>query len=175
MKIAILYTTVGGTTRECAELLARELERHEVVIADMDESIDISSYDMLVLGFPVRMAKAAKRARRYMKENEQALACAKVGFFMCCGFVDCFDEYKQKLIPKGLREKAFEISCFGGSLEPSRFRGIDKLIVKAVRSEILRGGENGEGRDDMSLPTVMDENIAQFADRIKKISEECAW
>jgi len=155
--------------------LARELERHDVTVADIDENIDISSYDLLVLGFPIRMGGAAKRARRYMADMADKLSGMRVGYFMCCGFVDCFDDYKEKAIPKSLRDAAFEISCFGGSLDPARFRGLDKLVVRSVRSEILGGGENGEGREDMSLPTIMDENIAQFADRIKKISEEFTW
>ena len=40
--------------------------------------------------------------------------------------------------------------------------GIDKFVVKSVRAEILGGGENGEQRDDMCLPTILDENIAQI-------------
>ena len=63
------------------------------------------------------------------------------------------------------------MTCLGGSLEPSRFKWFDKIIVKAVRSEILGGGENGEQRDDMSLPTILDENIAQLADMIKACAE----
>ena len=41
MKIAIVYTTVGGATRECAQLLAKQLERHDVTVADMDISLCI--------------------------------------------------------------------------------------------------------------------------------------
>ena len=47
----------------------------------------------------------------------------------------------------------------------------DKLIVRSVRSEILGGGENGEQREDMSLPTILDENIAQLADLIKRTKD----
>ena len=175
MKIAIIYTTTGGTTRECANALSRELERHDVTVADMEENIDLSIFDVLVIGFPIRMGKAQKRARKFFKANAELLESATVGYFMCCGFVDCFDEYKQKVIPRVLADKAFEIACFGGSLDPAGFRGFDRIVVKAVRSEILSGGENGDARTDMSLPTIMDENIAQFADRIKKIPENVCW
>ena len=41
-------------------------------------------------------------------------------------------------------------------------------MVKSVRSEILGGGDNGDERKDMSLPTIMDENISQLADKIKR-------
>ena len=175
MKIAIVYTTTGGTTRECAYLLAKQLDRLDVTVADMNDGIDIESFDAVVIGFPIRMGKASKRARRYFKENGAMLKKTKVGYFICCGFVDCFEEYKEKVIPKELRDGAFDICCLGGSLEPSRFKGFDKIVVKAVRSEILGGGENGENRTDMSLPTIMDENIAQFADSIKKNGENICW
>ena len=62
MKIAIIYTTKGGTTRECAELLSKELKGHDVTVADMSEAPDLDMYDTVVIGFPIRAAKPAKAA-----------------------------------------------------------------------------------------------------------------
>ena len=170
MKIAVIYASVGGTTRECAELLKKELKTHTVELFDLSESEpELSEYDTLVIGFPIRMGKAIKRARRYIKKYADELIGHRVAYYICCGFVDCFEEYAVKVIPRALYERAIAISCLGGSLEPSRFKGLDRLVVKAVRAEILGGGENGEQRSDMSLPTVMDENISQFADKIKGV------
>ena len=168
MKIAIIYTTRGGTTRECAELLARELTAHEVTVADMSAEPDLAQFDTVVIGFPIRAAKPAKSARKYIKQNISSLLEKRVAYYMCCGFIDCAEEYAEKALPKALKERALTVTCLGGSLDPSRFKGIDKMIVKAVRSEILGGGENGEQRDDMTLPTILDENIAQLADVIKR-------
>ncbi len=168
MKIAIIYTTKGGTTRECAELLERELAAHEVTVAGMQENTDLTEFDLVVIGFPIRMAKPCREARKYMKNNAAILAEKKTAYYMCCGFVDCAEEYAEKALPKALRGTELTVTCLGGSLEPQRFKGIDKMIVKAVRSEILGGGENGEQRDDMTLPTILDENIVQLADLIKR-------
>ena len=170
MKIAIIYTTKGGTTRECAELLAKELNTQDVDVYDMDEKPDVQSYDTIVIGFPIRGARPAKKAKRYINENEKVLLEKRVAYYMCCGFIDCEDEYAEKALPKELRDNALTVTCLGGSLDPSRFKGFDKVIVKAVRNEILGGGENGEQRDDMCLPTILDENIAQLADLIKSLS-----
>ena len=170
MKIAIIYTTKGGTTRECAELLARELTGHDVSVFDMNEPHVIDDYETVVIGFPIRAARPAKRARKYLKENREVLLKSRVAYYMCCGFIDCADEYAEKALKDDLREKAITVTCLGGSLDPAKFKNVfDKLIVKSVRSEILGGGENGEAREDMSLPTILDENIAQLADLIKKI------
>ncbi|MBQ7829778.1 MAG: hypothetical protein IJ345_05860 [Clostridia bacterium] len=170
MKIAVIYASVGGTTRECAELLKKDLKTHTVELFDLSKSEpDLSEYDTLVIGFPIRMGKAIKRARGFIKKHADELISYRVAYYICCGFVDCFEEYAVKVIPRALYESAIAISCLGGSLEPSRFKGLDRLVVKAVRAEILGGGENGEQRGDMSLPTVMDENISQFADKIKGV------
>ena len=168
LKIAIIYTTKGGTTRECAHLLQRELKGQDVTVLDMKDAAKIDGYDTVVIGFPIRMARMSKAARRYVKEHKGELMAKKVAYFMCCGFIDCADEYAEKILPRELSGRALAVTCLGGSLEPARFKGLDKLIVKSVRSEILGGGNNGEQRDDMSLPTILDENIFQLANVIKR-------
>ena len=172
MKIAIVYTTKGGTTRECAELLKRELTGHDVVISHMQENADLTPYDLVIVGFPIRMAKPCREARKYMSGNAPILSQKKTAYYMCCGFIDCAEEYAEKALPKALRGKELTVTCLGGCLEPSKFKGFDKFVVKAVRNEILGGGENGEQRDDMCLPTILDENIAQLVDLIKNFSRE---
>ena len=167
VKIAIIYTTTGGTTKECGELLMRELSGHDVTLLDMDANHSIGDYDVAVIGFPIRMGRMAKRARRYIKEHKDALLSVKAAYYMCCGFIDCAEEYVEKVLPTDLKKRAIDITCLGGSLDPTRFKGFDRVIVKMVRSEILGGGNNGEGRDDMSLPTILDENISQLASLIK--------
>ena len=172
MKIAIIYTTKGGTTRECAGLLAEKLKSYEVSISEMkDPNVDLQEFDYVLVGFPIRMGKACREARKYIKRNFDALSAKTIGFFICCGFIDCFEDYKLKVIPDVLTEKAVDISCFGGSLDHKRFKWFDRIVVKAVRDEILGGGDNGDQRDDMSLPTILDENISQFAQNIKKYIE----
>ena len=172
LKIAIIYSTLGGTTRECAELLSREFKNQSVDLFEIGKNEpDLSDFDAVVVGFPVMMGKAHKPARAYMKKNKEALLASRTAYYVCCGFVDCFEEYAEKCIPASLRENAIDVSCLGGSLDPARFKGINKLIVKSVRNEILGGGDNGDERKDMVLPTVMEENIAQLADKIKKTFE----
>ena len=171
MKIAIIYATVGGTTRECASLLAKELKNYKVELFEIGKNEpSLSDFDVIVLGFPIMMGKAAKSAKNYIKKHKDELKEGKTAYYICCGFVDCFDEYAEKCIPDDMRASAIDVTCLGGSLDPSRFKGINRFIVKAVRAEILGGGDNGDERKDMSLPTVMEENISQLANKIKNAS-----
>ncbi|MBQ8409301.1 MAG: flavodoxin domain-containing protein [Clostridia bacterium] len=170
MKIAIIYATKGGTTRECAELLAEELKNFEVDVLEMDSAHGrLAEYDTVVVGFPIRMGRAMKKARRFLDGHIEELKGQRTAYYVCCGFVDCFEDYVEKCIPECLRERAVDVACLGGSLDPKRVKGFDRLVIKAVRAEILGGGENGDQRKDMSLPTVMPENISQLAEKIKNV------
>ena len=170
MKIAIIYATVGGTTRECASLLKAELKNHEVDLLEIGkDEIVLDCYELCVVGFPIRFGKAVKKARNFLKEKGGELAEKKSAYFICCGFVDCFEDYAERCLPPSLRENAVDVTCLGGSLDPKRVKGFDRLVVKAVRDEILGGGDNADQRSDMVLPTVMEENIAQLADKLKNV------
>ena len=169
MKIAIIYATRGGTVRECASLLARELKNDEVTLLEIGkDDISFEGFDRIVLGFSIRMAKALPAARKFIKQNEEKLLSLPVGYFICCGFTDCFEEYAEKTIPTPLYYRALAISCFGGSLDHTKFKGLDRLLVKTIRDEILGGGDNADQRSDMSLPTIFESNITQFAEKIRK-------
>lgn len=170
MRIAIIYATKNGTTRECAELLKEELKMSTVDLFEIGESaVDYSEYDLLIVGFSIRWGKAVKKARAFMKTYATLLQEKQVAYFICCGFVDCFEEYAEKAIPAELREHAIDIACLGGSLDPKRVKGLDRVVIKAVRNEILGGGDNADQRKDMTLPTIMPENISQFAEKIRQM------
>lgn len=168
MKIAIVYSTVGGTTRECAELLKRELKNQEVCLYEIGKDLpSLADFDVTVVGFPIRFGKIHKKARQFIKEHFEELKGGRTAYFICCGFVDCFEDYAERCLSKDLSERALAVACLGGSLDPSRVKGIDRMIVKAVRAEILGGGDNADQRKDMVLPTIMEENISQFAEKIR--------
>ena len=171
MKILIAYATKHNTTAECAYLLKEQLNKHEVDcirIGKGGENIpELSGYDVVVFGSNVRMAKIDKKLSAYLKENKKSLLERRCAYFLCCGFVDCFEDYLYKNIPEELIDNALTVACFGGSLDKDRAKGIDRLIISMVRSNILGGGDNGQAREDISLPTILEPNIAQFADVIK--------
>lgn len=169
MRIAIIYATRGGTTRECANLLARELRNDEVTLLEIGkDEISLDGFDRIVIGFSIRMAKALPTARKFIKQNAARLEALDVAYFICCGFTDCFEEYAEKTIPAPLYDRALAISCFGGSLDHTRFGGFDRFLVKTIRNEILGGGDNADQRSDMTLPTIFESNISQFAEKLRK-------
>lgn len=170
MKILIAYATKNGTTAKCAEILAAHLKNHDVTLLRVGKGgkkiPNIDGYDVTVFGSNVRMTKIDKELSEYLRANTDMLRSRACAYFLCCGFVDCFEDYLYKNIPEILIENSKAVGCFGGSLDKNSARGFDKFVISAVRSNILGGGDNGQEREDMSLPTIMEPNIAQFADCI---------
>ena len=63
MKIAIVYATVGGTTKECASLLAKELKNQEV------ELFEIGKNEPVISDFDVRQTMIRKIVMQNAKQN----------------------------------------------------------------------------------------------------------
>ena len=172
MKILILYATKNGATRECAEMLVEMLEkRHTVTVISANEATTLPSpegFDVAVIGSSVRMGAINKKIKKYLKTNLQALSEIHTAFFLCCGFADNFEEYIDMHVPKKLK-LSLGTHYFGGEMKPEKLRGIDKLIIKMVRSSIHDKNFENSSLDQIALPELLPESIARLSDSIRDI------
>ena len=172
MKILVVYATKTGTVNKCLDELEKYLPQGDftfVNIAKEECGYNISDFDFVILGSSVRMNKIHKNLRAYIESNEGDICKSKHALFLCLGFTDLFDEYVIKNFPVSVRDSAAAISCFGGEMDVSKQKGIDKILMKIVRNEIMGGGNNGQPREDMTLPTINEGNISQLAEIIKNV------
>lgn len=167
MKILIAYATKTGTARELCTLLASLLPNHEVTLADLEaEKPRAADFDYVVFGSPVRYGKLHRAAKTYIKENGKALAAVPHTLFLCCAFADQFENYAEMLYERDLLESADEVVYLGGDLDLSKQRGIDKLLVRMMRSSI-RDSED----DEAMLPGPLPEHVRLLADRLKLLCD----
>lgn len=170
MKILVIYATKTGTVNKCLDELEKYLPQGDftyVNIAKEECKYDLGDFDCVILGSSIRMNKIHKNLCAYINENEDEICKTKHALFLCLGFTDLFDEYVIKNFPESVRDSAFAISCFGGEMDISKQKGIDKLLMKMVRNDIMGGGNNGQPREDMTLPTINEGNISQLAEMVK--------
>lgn len=170
MKILILYATRGGSTEECAHMLQHMLHpRHEIVSANIREKAPSpSDFDVIVLGSHIRMGKADRLIKKYIKENTGTLSEKSTAVFFCCGYPRLFEEYEETQIPKMLT-CSLGVHCFGGELKPEKRKGSDKLIVRALRNSIRAEDFEESDADHHALPELIPENIALLANSIEKL------
>ena len=163
MKVLIAYAGKTGCTKEMAELLAKSIPNHEVTLADLGESCpDPVGYDYVVLGTAIRMNRAHKAMRHYLKRYSEAICALPHTLFLCCAFPDQFDHYLGVAYPAALVRSAERTEYFGGDLTLRRHKGFEKLIARMMRNAILEGEEDG-----LVLPGLLPEHVRILGDYLR--------
>lgn len=126
-----LYATLGGSTKSCAEEIARQLHCE---IADLSNKVpDLIPYKRVILGSGIYMGSLPKKVRKFLKENEKILEDRELSIFVCC-LNQNYLPYLQASVPQRLLERA-ETAWFGGVLRPERLKGLYRLIAKAAEKK----------------------------------------
>ena len=147
------------------ELLASQLPNHTVVLSDLiAEPISPRGFDYVVLGGAVRFGKLHRAARAYLAAHTKMLAALPHSLFLCCAFAKQFENYAEMIFDGALLESADEIVYFGGELNVSRQKGLDKLFARMMRSSILESED-----DDAMLPGLLPEHVRLLADRLRQL------
>ena len=168
MNILIAYTTKSGTTKECAEQLGSLFSAHTVELADLSvTSPDLTTYDLIAIGAPVRYGRMDKRAVQFVKQNAEALKAKRFGLFSCCGFPDAAEDCFKRSYPKEILDASLATVTFGGVMDPTRVRGFDRLVTKLVLRSIESNNRNEDRDRDIPLPALLPESIRTFADTLR--------
>ena len=158
MKILIAAASKTGTALKCAELLAEKLNGAEV--ADLTQKQpDISGYDIVIIGGSIRAGMLHKKATEFIQKNAELLKDKKHAFYICCGSPENAKDVFQKNFPAQLLENSIAAECFGGELDISKMKGMDKFITKMV----MNASKNDPAKEK---PHILTENISAFALKI---------
>ena len=168
MKILIAYVSKSGTTAERAELLRRQFPGSDVTLSDLAAELpDVTAYDAVIVGSYIRFGKTDRRFREFLARNEGALTEKPLGLFLCCWEIQNLEDYVADCLPKDLAGHAFDVECFGGSLDIRRFHGFERIAVHFMRSSILNSSEHDEGQYEKTLPAILPDNISRMATHLR--------
>lgn len=173
MKILIAYYTKTGTTAKCAALLREQFYNHNMTVADLaTQTVDLTAYDAVILGAPVRMGHIDQRLRNFLKTHAPLLADKITAYFVCCGDPSQAQETFTRDIPADLLASAVAAAPFGGELSVEAQHGAwNKLLVRLMRRSIKNKQLDDEisDEDKPRFPEIMPDRISRFADEIKRI------
>ena len=171
MKILIIYSSAWGVSRQCAEMLAGQLgDNLDITVCDVKNAPPSpKGFDVAVIGGSIRMSKINKKLKAYLKTHANTLSQMHTALFLCCGLSENFDDYVAIQFPTSVIPD-LGIHFFGGELKPEKLKGVDKMLVKMMRSSIL--GDDFEAPDPTlsPLPEILPENISRLADSIRALS-----
>lgn len=170
MKILIIYSTKNGVAKKAAEYLSDELSStNEISLCDISSAPPSpKDFDVVVLGGSIRMTRLNKKLKKYLKENLDVISNMPSAFFICCGIIRDFEDYKATELPKGITF-SLGVECFGGELKPDKLHGFDKLVVRVMRQNILTQDSDLAHSSNLELPEFMPENISALAERIRRL------
>lgn len=172
MDILIIYASKNGVAKKAAERLADELaQSNTIMLCDINDTPPSpSDFDVVVLGGSIRMMKLNKKLKAYLKEHIDTISNMPAAFFICCGIIRDFNDYKVTELPSKIKF-SLGVECFGGELKPDKLKGLDKMVVKAMRNSILSQDSDLANSSDLELPEFMPENITALAERIRRLTK----
>ncbi len=170
MKILIIYSTKGGVSKACANMLYDKLVgSFDVSVYDINDNPPTpDGFDVVVIGGSIRFGRLNKKLKSYMKAHAKKLSEINTALFICCGFTESFEDYASMQIPKQIIP-SLGIHFFGGELKPQKLKGIDRWIVKTLRADMLNDDFEAPDPTRPPLPEIVPENIYRLADRIREL------
>ena len=168
MKILIAYASKNGSAASCTERLAKGLNGLDVTLADLAQTHpNAAEFDMVIVGAGVHHHRFPAPVTRFLREQKEILLTKKLGLFLLCGIAEEQVYYMEKLFSPELRERAFEVAFFGGSLRYDGLKFGDKLFVWHLRSLIVES-DMSEGEYIASMPGLLPENVDRMASLARK-------
>ncbi len=87
MTTLIVYASSSGNTKAVAEYIASKTEGKAVEVSAAS-SIDLSSYDTIVIGGRVWAGNIPKGLVEFVDKNKDVISQKKSAFYVCCAYND---------------------------------------------------------------------------------------
>lgn len=149
MRVLVAYASRHGSTREIAQRIAAELQRHEIPtpVKRVDEPINVDMHQAFVIGSSVYLGHWDREAAEFVRRNADFLSTRPVWLF-CSGPVGSadaarpkeLDEFKELIGPRAM-------AVFGGVFDPARKGATigERLILRMP--SVRKGLATGDFRD----------------------------
>lgn len=144
-KTLIAYASKYGATAEVARKIGDVLSNSGIKtdVLDVKDEIDLSIYNIVILGSAVYIGQWQKKAAKFLKENEKTLADKKVWLFSTgpTGEGDPAELMNGWKFPERLQEvadkiKPKDITVFHGVLDESKLNTLEKMTIKMVKAPL---------------------------------------
>ena len=158
MKTLIVYASKYGCTADCAKYLQTKLS-DDVTLVDIEKtakSVELSSFDTVIIGGSVYISKVSKKLRAFCDSNLDTLLSKKIGIFLCCALTDQSDEFLKTNFPATLLDHAVTTGIFGSEARLDKMSFLNKTIIKTVT------------KGDFSSFKISHDNIDKFIQQMEQ-------
>ena len=141
-KIIIIYSTTDGHTREISSYLMQIVEEHgnQVTLVSIDdgETVDLASYDKIVIGASIRYGKHSAKVYEFIKNNLWILENKSSAFFS----VNVVARKPEKSLPETnpylkkflmqISWKPKKLAVFAGKIDYKKYKFWDRSMIRLI-------------------------------------------
>lgn len=152
MKTLVVYGSRYGTAAGIAQEIAQEISKEGIEVdlynAKDVKKLDISPYDMIIMGSGIKMGKWTKQSLKFLKNNKKTLKDKKVALFVSCGAANeeksrqmGWNDYLKKVAKENLEEEPVDMGLFGSNYNPDAKQGfMYKMTMKFWKKDLEEKG-----------------------------------
>jgi len=144
----VAYATRTGSTAEIAKVIGDELTSKgvQVDVVPVKEVRDVSPYEIVILGTPVRAGFVMPESKRFLKRFKADLAAKKLACFIVCMTMKEDSPKNRETAEKFLGALTkiatpYKTALFGGLMDPSKLSGFWKFAFRKMKVEDGRNWE----------------------------------
>ncbi len=140
--ILILYSTTDGHTRKICQRLKQAIEQqtHQVTVVSIDDAatVDLNSFDKIVLGASIRYGKHHQQVYAFIKEKQHILDSKPNAFFTVNVVARKADKNQPETNPylkKFLSQISWqpkELAVFAGKINYKMYRFWDRQMIRLI-------------------------------------------
>lgn len=159
MKTLIAYAGTAGTTEKCARILGKKIS--DAMIVNLEKEMpELQDFDTIILGSNIHMGQFHKKAKNFINALREQIKDKKYAFFICNAFPEQAEAFFMQNIPQELLSSAVCVASFGGELDITKLKGMNKFIAKMVT--------NANKGDESKNPKILEDRIDAFVEVLEK-------
>ena len=141
-KILIIYSSTDGHTKEICFRLQQIVEdqNHQVALVSVNDgnTIDLSTFDKIVIGASIRYGKHSKKIYEFINNNQQNLDSKANAFFSVNVVARKPEKSRPETNPylqKFLKQISWEpkkLAVFAGKIEYQKYKFWDRFMIRLI-------------------------------------------
>ena len=160
MKTLIIYSSKYGCTKKCVELLAKELNDTQIILASKCKC-NIEDFDLVIIGGSVYMGKIRKDITRFCRKNMYSLLQTKVILFASCYTPKNTSGFFTTIFDSKLLNHAIYVTTVGGEINYSKMNYFYRKMFELLN-------KIDDFKKGFVEPTIDIEEIKNIAKLVKK-------
>ena len=140
-KILIIYSTTDGHTKKICNYISEKLEqkfRSKVISLNKSENIDLTKYDLTIVGASIRYGKHKSELYSFIHRNLAQLNSIDSAFFSVNAVARKDNKSSANTNPymlkflKNTNWKPKNLAVFAGKIDYSKYKVLDKFMIRFI-------------------------------------------